>query len=94
MKPGAHLVNVARGGLVDQNALAIALREGRIAGAGLDVFETEPPALGDSFFASPNLVTLPHTAGVTDKTAHRRAALIVRNIENVAEGLELESRVV
>jgi phosphoglycerate dehydrogenase-like enzyme len=94
MKPGAHLVNVARGGLVDQNALAAALTEGRIAGAGLDVFELEPPPLDDPFFASPNLVILPHTAGVTHKTAHQRAAFIVHNIENVARGLELESRAV
>ncbi|MDP9066256.1 MAG: hypothetical protein M3O06_10375 [Pseudomonadota bacterium] len=64
MKPSAYLINIARGELVDQSALLDALRNGRIAGAGLDVFEEEP-LLESPFFALDNVVLTPHQAGLT-----------------------------
>jgi D-3-phosphoglycerate dehydrogenase len=71
MKPRAVLVNAARGKLIDGGALRQALDEGWIAGAGLDVFEVEPPARDDPLLNAPNLVMAPHSASFTieaDKT--------------------------
>ena len=68
MQPGAVLVNVARGGLVDESALERALAEGRLDGAGLDVFATEPTSTGHPLFAFENVVASPHIAG-NDATA-------------------------
>ena len=69
MKPTAILVNTARGPLVDESALAAALAERRIAGAGIDVFEAEPPAADNPLLKAPNIVLSPHTAGSTVEAA-------------------------
>jgi phosphoglycerate dehydrogenase-like enzyme len=67
LKPSAVLVNVARGGIVDQAALVEALRDGSISGAGLDVFDPEPLPGDDPLLALPNVVGAPHSLGYTDE---------------------------
>jgi D-3-phosphoglycerate dehydrogenase len=74
MKPGAFLVNVARGPVVDGVALAAALEERRLGGAGLDVLETEPPRPGNPLLVRDDVVLTPHVAGHID-TAHERMAV-------------------
>ncbi len=77
MKPTAILVNTARGPIIDENALVYALRDGRLAGAGLDVYEHEPnltPGLADLT----NVVLLPHVGSATTKVRARMAALWMR----------------
>lgn len=73
MKPTAILVNAARGPLVDERALAEALNAGRIGGAGLDVFEVEPPSPDNPILSAPNIVLSPHTAGSTVEAARHLA---------------------
>lgn len=75
MKPGAFLVNTARGGLIDDAALAAALIERRIAGAGLDVFDPEPPEAANPLLGLSNILLAPHVAGATED-ALRATALI------------------
>ncbi len=79
MKPAALLINTARGAMVDQAALARALNEGWIAGAGLDVADPEPVPAGDPLLAAPNLVLLPHIGSATVATRTRMAAMAVEN---------------
>jgi D-3-phosphoglycerate dehydrogenase len=74
MRPSAFLVNVARGPVVDEQALAAALSAGRIAGAGLDVLQTEPPRPDNPLLAREDVVLTPHVAGHIE-TAHERMAL-------------------
>ena len=68
MKPTAYFVNTARGGIHDEAALAEALRQGRIAGAGLDVFLREPPPLDHPLLVFDNVIVTPHNAGMTDES--------------------------
>jgi gluconate 2-dehydrogenase len=79
MKPGAVLVNVARGGIVDDVALAAALANGRLAAAGLDVFEGEPGVHAD-LLALDNVLLSPHIASATTGTRRAMAALAVDNV--------------
>lgn len=88
MKPTAIIVNVARGALVDEDAMVAAVREGRIAGAGTDVATQEPPDPDSALLNTPGIIVTPHTAGVTDGTARRRAAGSLENLNRVAAGLE------
>jgi len=85
MKRGAVLVNTARGGIVDEEALARLLRDGHLGGAALDVFDTEPLAAGSALAGAPRLVLTPHVAGVTLESNERVSSLIA---EKVAEALE------
>jgi lactate dehydrogenase-like 2-hydroxyacid dehydrogenase len=80
MKPTAYLINTARGPMVDQEALARALREGWIAGAGLDVTDPEPLPADHPLLDSPNLVVLPHLGSATRATRERMADLAVDNL--------------
>jgi (S)-sulfolactate dehydrogenase len=88
MKPGAILVNAARGGIVDHGALAAALREGRLGGAALDVFEAEPLTAESAavFAGCPNLILTPHIAGVTEESNVRVSHVTVDNVLRVLEG--------
>jgi gluconate 2-dehydrogenase len=79
MKPGAILIHASRGGVVDDAALVEALRSGRLAGAGLDVFENEP-ALNPAFFAMKNVVLTPHIASSSEATRHAMAMLAAQNL--------------
>jgi len=85
MRPGSFLVNTARGPLVDEAALAEALREGPLAGAGLDVYEREPD-VASALLELPNVVLLPHIGSATHETRTRMAMLAARNAHAVLTG--------
>lgn len=86
LKPAAFLVNTARGSLVDEAALVECLRGRKIAGAGLDVFETEPLTAGHPLTALPNVLLTPHAAGMTPEVIQTGLAMAVENIENFLMG--------
>lgn len=70
MKRGAMLVNTSRGGLIDPDALEVVLRNGHLAGAGLDVFEPEPPNLSDDLYTNERVIITPHAAFVSQEAVH------------------------
>lgn len=73
MRPGALLVNTSRGPVVDEVALAAALRDGALGGAGIDVYESEPPAAGNPLFGVENAILTAHTASLTVESARQLA---------------------
>lgn len=85
MRPDAVLVNAARGGVVDEAALAEALRAGRLAAALLDVFEHEPLPPGSPLEGAPNLILTPHIAGVTVESNQRASAVTAANVRRALE---------
>lgn len=93
MKPGAVVVNVSRGGLIDETALADEIRRGHLFGAGLDVVDGEPMAADHPLRGVPRVIVAPHVAGATDATARRRARFAALNVSRLRYGLEPLSRV-
>lgn len=80
MKPGAVLINTARGEIVDEPALAAALRSGHLGGAAIDVFASEPLPASPHFAGCPNLILTPHVAGVTSESNERVSGLIAGRV--------------
>jgi phosphoglycerate dehydrogenase-like enzyme len=91
MKPTAALVNIARGALVDETALAAALRAGRLAGAGLDVFSAEPLPRGSPLWRTPNTIVTPHVTPRLADRAGRSIAIIAENARRYRAGEPLEN---
>ncbi|HEY4041879.1 MAG TPA: 2-hydroxyacid dehydrogenase [Rhodopila sp.] len=86
MRPSAYLINTCRGPVVDEPALIEALRQGTIAGAGLDVFDQEPPAPNNPLFALPNVVLTAHFAGPTHENQYTRFRNAFDNCQRVIRG--------
>ena len=87
MKKTALLINAARGPVVDSKALADALKEGRIAGAGIDVFEGEPPIAGDHpLLNAPNVILAPHIGFATQEAMEKRAVIAFKNVQAYLAG--------
>lgn len=86
MKPSAIIVNTARGGIVDERALAAALLAGRIGAAGFDVFDTEPPAGDHPLVGLDQVILTPHVAGLTQESAERMAISSVQNVLDFFSG--------
>jgi D-3-phosphoglycerate dehydrogenase len=94
MKPSAYLVNTARGGIIVEAALHEALVSGKLAGAGLDVFEQEPPPPGHALFELPNVVIAPHVAGVTREALDRMGEQTARNMLSALDGEPIRQNVI
>ncbi len=89
MKPSAYLVNVSRGGIVDEPALMAALRDGQIAGAGLDVTEVEPVPDDSPLWSTPNLIVTPHRAGASQRRREETLQFAAEQLERYLTGQPL-----
>ena len=94
MKPGAVLINTARGGLVEDSALVGALQSGKLTGAGLDVFAVEPVANDSAVLQLPNVVVTPHVAWLTRDTLERSLVVAVKNAQCLIAGEALAFQIV
>ncbi len=94
MKPDAFLVNTARGGIINEDALYDALKSGKLRGAGLDVLDKEPPEPSNKLFGLENVIFSPHMAGVTKEASDRMAVSAIENILSVFDGRPIEAHVV
>jgi len=86
LKPGVMLINVARGGVYDEAALAQALKDGKVAGAAIDVYETEPPAADNPLLSAPNTVLTPHLGALTAEAQLRVAEEACEQVVDVLAG--------
>jgi phosphoglycerate dehydrogenase-like enzyme len=93
MRPGAILINVARGAIVDREALDAALASGRLGGVGLDVVWSEPWDPADPLFRDPRVVVMPHVAGSTEEAFLRIAEVVWDNLDRLRSGQPLRHRV-
>ena len=93
MKPDSFVINTARGEVIDEAALAQALEEGRLAGAGLDVFEREP-AVNETLKSLPNVVLLPHMGSATEEARVEMGEKVIINIKTFADGHKPPDRVI
>lgn len=93
MKPGSFIINIGRGSLIDEGALIEALSSGRIQGAGLDVFETEPLPADSPLWGMKNVIISPHYAGLNPHHADRSIAIFCRNLEQYLKGEPMETQV-
>lgn len=91
MKPGAVLINNARGELVDQEALVEALKTGQLSGAALDTFATEPPPADDEILQLPNVTLTPHIAGASRHVVSHAAEMIARDLGRFLRGAPLQN---
>ncbi len=89
MRPDACLINIARGGIVDEAALVRVLKEGRLAGAGLDVFATAPLPADSELWTLPHVILSAHNSGVSDRFGRRVVALFCENLRRYVAGEEL-----
>ena len=86
MKDGAILINVARGGLMDDEAVVKAVESGKLAGAGIDCVENEPAKPGDAILENPNIIVTPHVGGGSADIADVILPMIAENLIRLAEG--------
>jgi len=93
MKDGVRIINVARGGIIDEDALVNALKSGKCAGAALDVYSTEPPDFSSELFELPNVITTPHLGASTEEAQTNVAIDVAEQIVDVFEGRSARSAV-
>jgi len=92
LRPGTYIYNVSRGAVIEEAALVAALRAGKLAGAGLDVFEQEPLPATSPLWDMDNVILTPHVSGVTPLYYERTAALFAENLDNLLSGRPLNNR--